>query len=387
MRPADLAVAGGPWLLLPDRLQTLAGLSAEQAQSYAAIGAARLAGEQQPYELGPDGVAVLTIRGVLLKPVGLFQQILAALFGGVSTPALTAAVRRAGDDAAVRELRLVIDSPGGEAGGVCELARAVRDVATRKPVTAAVEYAASAAYWIASATRRIVATGPTAQIGSIGAYAVVVDESAAAAAEGATVHVVSSAPPLKGAGVPGSKVTGPQLDAVQRRIDDLAAVFVAEVAEGRHVPVGKVQQWATGEVWIASRALALGLIDEVAADGAQGGGMGMSAEQTSNERAADLMKSGRAKTHAAALQQVWAADPALWDRYEAEKASRPAPAPAQTPPPAPQSAWSIATERASDLQKAGRARTLAEAMSAVWSADPALWERYEAERGNGPAAA
>jgi signal peptide peptidase SppA len=378
-------VSSGPWLLHPDRLQVLSELGADQMQALAAAGAGR---NVSPGYVVAGGVATITIRGVMLRPVGLIEQLLCALFGGVSTPDVEAAVRKMGADPDVREGRLVIDSPGGQADGVFELAAAVRDVGQSKPITAFVQYAASGAYWVASAARSIVAASPMVEVGSIGCYAVFVDESGAAAAAGAKVHVVSSSPPLKGAGVPGTEITGPQLEAWKRRVDDMAAVFVAEVAKGRGVAVAKVQIWATGEVWIASKALALGLVDQVGAEGG-GGAVAKSAYDEARERAQVLMTSGRAKTFSAALELAWSQDPKLWERYEQERAEAPAPPPAPVPPPtpAPAAAYATACARAQELERSGRAKTFAAALELVWSQDAGLWARYMEERGEGPAAA
>jgi ClpP class serine protease len=52
-----------------------------------------------------------------------------------------------------------IDSPGGEVNGANELAQAIYDARGKKPIVAYVGGAgASAAYWVASAADRVVAS-------------------------------------------------------------------------------------------------------------------------------------------------------------------------------------------------------------------------------------
>ena len=167
-----MSAATGIWLLEPSRLHALARLDTKDLTAMAATGVSRIGQSTTSIE---GDVAVVSVRGTMLKANSLFEQAIAAMFGGVSTPSITAAVRAAGAEPAVKSLVLMIDSPGGQADGIAELAQAVREVAKTKPVLAAVENALSAAYWVASAATRVVAVSPTSSLGSIGAYGVVVD--------------------------------------------------------------------------------------------------------------------------------------------------------------------------------------------------------------------
>lgn len=105
--------------------------------------------------------------------------------------------------------------------------------------------------------------GPNAEVGSLGVFTVVEDTSGKYAQAGVKVHVVSSAPPIKGAGVDGTEVTPAQLAEWQRRVSDTAEWFIGEVATGRRLPRPAVQKLATGAMWIAPKAQALGLVDGV----------------------------------------------------------------------------------------------------------------------------
>ena len=64
--------------------------------------------------------------------------------------------------------------------------------------------------------------------------------------------------------MPGSKVTKPQLEEVERRIRDITDVFVSDVAYGRRVSFTTAETWATGQVWLATQAVKMGLADESA---------------------------------------------------------------------------------------------------------------------------
>lgn len=232
-------------------------LAAHVARVQAALADAEADDEPglKPYEVNEDGVAFIGIRGALTK----YGSSLSDAPGMVG---LRRAVRQARQDEDVRALTLVIDSPGGSVYGLDDLAAEVAAFAAEKPVLAYLEdLAASAAYYIASQATTIVAN-PSAEVGSIGTYAVVEDWSAFYAQHGVKVHVISTAP-LKGAGLEGSEITPPQLAEWQRQINDFGDLFIDSVARGRRLPREQVQQLATGQVWIAREAQRLGLVDSV----------------------------------------------------------------------------------------------------------------------------
>jgi ClpP class serine protease len=221
-----------------------------------------------PYKLLDNGTAVLTWSGLFVKHPTSFG----ALFGETSTVEARAALRAADRDPKVRRVVLVIDSPGGMVSGTPELSAAVRSMV--KPVDAYVDgLAASAALWAASCAGRIYAS-ESSFVGSIGAYAVVEDTSGAFAQQGIKVHVVSTAPPVKGGGVDGARVEPEVLAAVKSQLDAVVALFVRDIATGRGVSTTQAQAWHTGEIWIASEAKRRGLIDGIADLGEVLAGMG-----------------------------------------------------------------------------------------------------------------
>lgn len=212
------------------------------------------------YQLGSDGIAVIEISGPMTKYETSFQS----LFGGTSTIKTRQALRSAARDPEVLGIMVVVDSPGGTVAGTSELASEIRAAAARKPTYAHVDDgAASAALWAISGATRISAN-PGSNVGSIGAFATLRDTSGAYAQRGVKVHVISSAPPIKGAFVDGTEITSPQIAEAERQIKDVADVFVSELAGGRRMELDRAKSLATGQVWIASRAKELGLIDDVA---------------------------------------------------------------------------------------------------------------------------
>ena len=208
------------------------------------------------YYTTADGVAIIDITGAMTKRGSSLSDLQYGTLG------VRKAVRDATRADDVCGILLRIDSPGGTVAGTSDLADEVARASAVKPVTAYIEdMGASAAYWVASQATRLVAN-KSAQIGGIGVYLAVEDASQAYEDAGVHVHVVHAGP-MKGTGVPGTKITDAQLEDLQRSVDETNNVFLDAVAAGRHMDRTAVDALATGQVHIASQAKALGLIDAV----------------------------------------------------------------------------------------------------------------------------
>lgn len=203
-----------------------------------------------------DGVAVVEVRGTMMTRAPWWAE------GVVVTGEITRAVEQLAADPLVRAIVMVVDSPGGHASGVQDLAETVRAARDRKPVHAVVDgMAASAAFWMVSGASKITATSGS-RLGSIGTYLVAVDGSRLAENLGVKVHVVRSGEE-KGIGTFGAPITEAHLAALQRSVDEITGDFVAAVAQGRRMSPDKVKGLATGRVWRAGEAVEHGLADAV----------------------------------------------------------------------------------------------------------------------------
>jgi signal peptide peptidase SppA len=238
-------------------LAKAADLEKLRAESMAAAGARPA---EPLYQASADGIAVIDITGPMTKYPTSFQ----VLFGGTSTLRIREALRAASRDPDVLGIMLRIDSPGGTVAGGAELAEDIRRAAARKPLHTYADDLAASAGLLALAQGRKAWASTNAIVGSIGVYMVVEDTSQYYQQHGVKVHVISSAPPIKGAGVDGTEVTPPQLAEWQRQVAELADWFVGEVSQGRRSSREDVQKLATGQVWVGEKARELGLIDGVA---------------------------------------------------------------------------------------------------------------------------
>lgn len=206
---------------------------------------------------GPSGksIAVVKATGLLMKGQ--------SSLGGTSTVQLRREIRQAANDPNVAGILLAIDSPGGTVAGTDDLARDVKAAGRQKPVWAQIEdLGASAAYWLASQTQRIVANSPTALVGSIGTLQVVTDYSAAAEKAGIRTLVFSTGP-LKGIGTPGTKITDEQAAHLQKIVETVQQSFDAAVQKGRGLTNKELGAVRHGGVFTAGEALDAKLIDAV----------------------------------------------------------------------------------------------------------------------------
>ena len=114
--------------------------------------------------------------------------------------------------------------------------------------------AAMAAHWIVS--------NPSAVVGSIGVISA--GPRVPRLLERIGVDVAERrAGRLKGMGAPWREGTDEERANEQALVDAIYDAFVARVAKGRSLPVSRARELATGEVWLGSKALELGLVDEI----------------------------------------------------------------------------------------------------------------------------
>lgn len=253
------ALAAAPWAITPEALQNMVAIAGRTHEvTPEAIERFRMERhEDAPTLQLHQGIAVIRVKGPMFRHAGLFGDI----SGATSYESVARALGIAEQDRGIRAVLFDFDSPGGEVNGCVELARVIREVGARVPVHAYVSgLGASAAYWLASAAARISAS-PTAIVGSIGVLMTAVDDSERMAREGfREITIVSSQSPNKAA-----DVTTPEgRSRVQRMVDDLAAVFVAAVAEHRGImPDAVVTQFGGGDVFVGEAARSVGLVDAI----------------------------------------------------------------------------------------------------------------------------
>lgn len=185
-------------------------------------------------------VAVIPVVGSIMKHVSSFSS-------GTSTVETRRAIRAAVNDQSIDAIMMYVDSPGGTVKGIHDLADELNLARKQKPLWAFVEdLGASAGYWIASQSDRLVAN-QSAVLGSIGVFSVVYDVSRMAENDGVKVHVIKAGE-FKGAAVPGTVVTDQQLAEFKRLTDSYYSDFIKAVSDGRKISYDAASALADGRV-------------------------------------------------------------------------------------------------------------------------------------------
>jgi capsid assembly protease len=210
-----------------------------------------------------DGVAVLELNGSLMKHEASATE-------STSTTMMRRTVRKLMNDGAVKAVIFQIDSPGGTVAGLFDLAADIAALAKVKKVHGhASNLIASAAYALGSQMHSLSAT-PSTLVGSLGTFGVVYDFSVMCAKDGVKVHLLKGkingkTALMKGAGTPGTEISPEQLARMQEGVDDLNQQFYSGVISGPRKPKpAAVESWfVDAGVWIANKAMTMGLIDRV----------------------------------------------------------------------------------------------------------------------------
>jgi protease IV len=173
------------------------------------------------------------------------------------------AIRDAAEDKNVKAILLRVDSPGGSAIASDQILQALKKArATGKPIVVSMgSVAASGGYYISMAADRIIAE-PGTLTGSIGVlwgkFAV-----------GKSAEMVGLEARELGVGKNALFLSGiapwneNQLAQVNMQADIVYADFTKKVAEGRKLPLERVEQVARGRVWTGADAKERGLVDDL----------------------------------------------------------------------------------------------------------------------------
>jgi signal peptide peptidase SppA len=210
---------------------------------------------RQPYAVTADGIAVIDVCGTLVDRAGGMD----AFSGLTGYPEIEAEFVQAQNDAAVRGVLLRIDSPGGEVGGMYDLADRIYAARGSKPVYAMADGAmASAAYLIGSAADRVFVKR-TSLAGSIGIIALHLDQSAYDEKQGFHYTAVYAGA-RKNDGNPHVPLSDDALATLQARVDKLYAMFADTVARNRGIAASAVIA-TEAAIYLGSDAIGVGLAD------------------------------------------------------------------------------------------------------------------------------
>lgn len=249
-------VFAAPLMITPSKLDVILGVLAPRLQGEA------LPLKQEPEiadepEIMSDGIAVIPILGTLVRRTVALQ----AISGLMSYAEISAQIQSALENSAVKAILLDFDSPGGEAGGVFDLADQIYEARRIKPVWAvANEESFSAAYALASAAEKIYVPR-TGGVGSIGVIAVHLDQSQADAEEGLKYTPIFAGA-RKNDYSPHEPLADPARAALQKEVDRVYGLFVQSVARGRGLSSDAIRKTEAG-LFFGEDGIASGLADKI----------------------------------------------------------------------------------------------------------------------------
>ena len=212
-----------------------------------------------------DGTAIIPIHG----PITARNTFFSLFAGGTSLETLAKDFREALSNEDVKSILFDIDSPGGVAVGPMEMAEMIYNARGRKPIYSYIgRNGSSAAYWLASATEKII-VNPSALVGSIGVVTTIPVQEQPDQDGYKNIEIVSSNAALKR---PDPK-TKEGLAEIRRELDDLESTFIDSIAKYRSITPEIIKaDFGGGGVVIGSQAVnknmadALGTYEEVLAN-------------------------------------------------------------------------------------------------------------------------
>ena len=212
-----------------------------------------------------DGTAIIPIHG----PITARNTFFSLFAGGTSLETLAKDFREALSNEDVKSILFDIDSPGGVAVGPMEMAEMIYNARGRKPIYSYIgRNGSSAAYWLASATEKII-VNPSALVGSIGVVTTIPVQEQPDQDGYKNIEIVSSNAALKR---PDPK-TKEGLAEIRRELDDLESTFIESIAKYRSITPEIIKaDFGGGGVVIGSQAInknmadALGTYEEVLAN-------------------------------------------------------------------------------------------------------------------------
>lgn len=247
---------GTPLLLVRSKLDVILSVLGDRVQWPTAKEAIAVPAPRTSVSAAP-GIALIPVYGTLVRrSLGLD-----AASGLTSYGQVAAMLDAALADASITGILLDIDSPGGEASGVFELAQRVRAASAVKPVWAvASDSAFSAAYAIASAASRIYVS-QTGGVGSIGVIAMHVDQSVKDAKDGVRYTAVFAGE-RKNDLNPHEPISDEAHAVLKAEVDRVYELFVETVARHRGLDADVVRATEAG-LFFGPDAVTAGLADAV----------------------------------------------------------------------------------------------------------------------------
>ena len=210
---------------------------------------------EQPAKKGQAGtIAVLHADGQIVEGIAT-QEVAGARYASL--------IRKLRKDDKIKAVVLRVNSPGGSVLASEQIKEQLDSLKAVKPLIASYgDYAASGGYWISNNCDKIYSDALTLT-GSIGVFSIVPEFSKTLKN---VAHVnVQSVSSNKHGDLMGCMrpFDADELAYMQKPVEQIYEKFTSVVAEGRDMPVSKVDEIGQGRVWTGVDALHIGLVDEI----------------------------------------------------------------------------------------------------------------------------
>jgi len=270
----------------------------------------------RPLSPATGKVAVIPIHGTLVRRTSGLE----AVSGLASYTSIAEQLDAALASPEVAAILLDVDSPGGESGGVFDLADRIRAGVQVKPVWAvANDMAFSAAYALVSAASRVF-VARTGGVGSIGVIAMHIDQSVKDAKDGVRYTAVFAGE-RKNDLNPHEPISDEAHAVLKAEVDRVYDLFVETVARHRGLDADAVRATEAG-LFFGSDAVGAGLADAV-------GGFDDALSQLTQSlsplptQVASASQAGLFRNHQMESSMNDRTDPAALDRPLADPAGNP----------------------------------------------------------------
>lgn len=251
-----------PWAILQSKLVILHEIVQRHVDGEkmdAEAVQASIHGASRPQEQRVNSVAVLPLFGTIFPRANLMTS----MSGATSVERFGNQFMSLLDDPEVGAIVLDVNSPGGQVGGVDEVSQMIFDSRGKKPIVAVSNHTmASAAYYIGTAADEVVVS-TSAEVGSIGVFAMHQDVSGMLEKEGVKISMISAGK-YKTEGNSYEPLSEEARGAIQESVDDYYGAFVNAVARNRGVKRAAVRSgFGEGRMVSAKRAVEMGMADRV----------------------------------------------------------------------------------------------------------------------------
>lgn len=202
-------------------------------------------------------LAVVPIKGAISseKTSSIFEET-------ISSREIAEILYSIESDDSVKAVILDINSPGGSAVASEEISKAVESLKKKKKVYALInDVGASGGFWVAVSADKVYAS-PMSIVGSIGVTSAGFGFENLIKEYNITYRKLTAGE-YKDMGSPFREPLEEENEIIQGLLDDIHNRFISHVAVSRNMTYEEVEMYATGEIFLGTKALEIGLIDDL----------------------------------------------------------------------------------------------------------------------------